>query len=268
MYKYAHFKEIKVRYSDQGKGRAIVFLHGFMENMEMWKDFSSQLSKSYRVICIDLPGFGETPVIGYIHTMEQMATCVKAVMDSLRLRRYILVGHSMGGYVSLAFAELFHDNVSGLCLFHSTAAADSEEKKVSRDKAIEVVKRKPHQYIQLFFEPLFAPQNVEKFKNEIEQFQLRASTLTPAAIVNALEGMKARKNMEWMLGMTDIPVGFIIGKLDFAIPFEQVVKQSTLAKHSKMLLLENVGHMGFLEAKDETLLFVRQFARSVFRKLI
>ncbi len=82
MIKYADFKEIKVRYTDQGEGRVIVLLHGFMESLEMWSAFSKKLSQSYRVICIDLPGFGETPSIGYIHTMELMAKCVKKVREA------------------------------------------------------------------------------------------------------------------------------------------------------------------------------------------
>src|SRR4051812_42260347 len=98
MIKYADFKQIKVRYNDSGKGRAIVLLHGFMESLEIWNDFSKELSKTFRVICIDLPGFGETPAIGYVHSMELMANCVKAVMNKERLRKYVIIGHSLGGY--------------------------------------------------------------------------------------------------------------------------------------------------------------------------
>src|ERR1700683_2040039 len=98
MLNYTTFRKAKIRYSDEGKGRAIILLHGFPESLEIWKDFSTELSKHYRVIAIDLPGFGESECIGYTHSMELMAQCVHEVMRPLNLRRYILVGHSMGGY--------------------------------------------------------------------------------------------------------------------------------------------------------------------------
>src|SRR3972149_4760338 len=120
MIKQAEFRNVKVRYSDKGKGRVIVLLHGFLESLEIWDEFSNKLSKRFRVLAIDLPGHGKTPAIGYVHSMELMAECAKAVLDSLELRKYVVAGHSMGGYVALAFAEMFPQNLSGLCIFHST----------------------------------------------------------------------------------------------------------------------------------------------------
>ena len=101
MIRHTPFKEISVRFSDSGKGRAIVLLHGFPETSEVWEEYSVKLARHFRIIAIDLPGFGETPCIGYVHSMELMAQCV---MDSRGLRKYLITGHSMGGYVALAFA--------------------------------------------------------------------------------------------------------------------------------------------------------------------
>jgi pimeloyl-ACP methyl ester carboxylesterase len=123
------FKNTKVSYSDQGNGQAIVLLHGFLENSTMWNDFIPEFSKKNRVITIDLLGHGKTECIGYVHTMELMAEAVLAVLKHLKIRRSILVGHSMGGYVALAFAELYPDAVKGLCLMNSTAKPDSKQKK-------------------------------------------------------------------------------------------------------------------------------------------
>lgn len=265
MIKYVEFKQVKVRYTDKGKGRTIVLLHGFMESLDIWHDFSKELSKSFRVICIDLPGFGETPSIGYIHTMELMAKCVKAVLDKERLRRYVIIGHSMGGYVAMAFAELYRDNLKGLGLFHSTALADTQEKKDSRNKAISVVKNNPGQYVKIFFEPLFAPQNVKFHLNDIKVLQERAGNLSKQAIINALEGMKDRVKRDWILEMAVFPVLFIIGKHDAAISYESVLKQTELVKEAHVLFLENVGHMGFLEAKEQTLKAVKRFSGNCFR---
>ena len=103
------YKKATVTFSDTGKGRVVVLLHGFLGSHQIWEQTISFLSKSFRVIAIDLPGHGSSDCIGYIHTMELQAKCIKAVMDCLRLKKYVLVGHSMGGYAALAFAELFPD---------------------------------------------------------------------------------------------------------------------------------------------------------------
>ncbi|MDQ3046813.1 MAG: alpha/beta fold hydrolase, partial [Bacteroidota bacterium] len=126
---WAEFKKTKVRYSDTGKGRVIVLIHGFLCSHEVWSEFVKHLSKRFRVITVDLPGHGDTASIGYYHSMELLAQSVKAVLDKAGVRRYVLAGHSMGGYAALAFAELFPENVSGLCLFNSTSYADTEDKK-------------------------------------------------------------------------------------------------------------------------------------------
>lgn len=265
MTKYTDFKQVKVRYTDKGKGRTIVLLHGFMESLDIWNDFSKELSKSFRVICIDLPGFGESPTIGYVHTMELMAKCVKAVLDKERLRRYVIIGHSMGGYVAMAFADLFRDNLKGLGLFHSSSLADTPEKRENRNKAINVVKNNPRQYIKIFFEPLFAPENAEAHKEDIKILQERANDLSRQAIVNALEGMKDRKKLDWILEMADFPVLFIIGKHDAVIPAESVLKQAELVKDPTVLFLENAGHIGFLEEKERTFKAVKKFAGKCFR---
>ncbi len=264
MIKYTLFKQVKVRYSDRGKGHVLVLLHGFLEDLEMWDDFSKELSKFFRVICIDLPGFGETPAIGFVLTMELGANCVKAVLDKEKLKRYVIVGHSMGGYVALAFSDLFRDNVKGLGLFHSTALDDSPEKKESRDKSISLVKKNPGKYIEIFFAGLFAPLNVPRFRSEINVFQKRAKGLTKQAIVNTLEGMKDRKRMDWVLEMAEFPVLFIIGKYDAAIPYEPVLNQVQLVKDPTVLFLENAGHMGFLEERELTLSAVKKFTRRAF----
>jgi pimeloyl-ACP methyl ester carboxylesterase len=119
------YKNANIHFSSQGKGRAIVLLHGFLENISMWDDIILTLSKKYRVISIDLLGHGKSENIGYIHSMEDQASMIKFVLDALNLRKCVLIGHSMGGYVGLAFAEHFKENIKALCLMNSTALSDS-----------------------------------------------------------------------------------------------------------------------------------------------
>ena len=123
------YKNTSVHFTISGKGSAIVLLHGFLENNTMWNEITKVLSKRNKVICIDLLGHGKTENHGYIHTMEDQAEMVKAVLNHLHLRKYIIIGHSMGGYIALAYSKLFPQNIKGLCLMNSTALPDSEEKK-------------------------------------------------------------------------------------------------------------------------------------------
>src|ERR1035437_3873598 len=266
MLHYAEFKKIKVRYSDVGKGRVIVLLHGFLCSHEIWDDTQKKLSKKFRVIAIDLPGHGETPAIGYYHSMELLAQSVKAVLDKIGVRRYIIVGHSMGGYAALAFAELYPESISGLCMFHSTSYADSEEKKKDRERIISLVKREYKNYVSEVIISLFAPENLEKNKTEIEKVKRIATAVSKQSIINSLEGMKERKNRELIFKFSEYPVLFIVGKKDSVINYETMFPQIGLCKYPSVLMLENAGHMGFYEASKETVKELELFATRCFRK--
>lgn len=166
--KTTHFKNTTISYTDQGKGTAIVLLHGFLENKKMWDAFIPEWSKKFRIITIDLLGHGETGCMGYVHSMENNADVVHEVLAELRLRKAILVGHSMGGYVALAFAELYPDMMKGLVLLNSTSRADSDERKTNRDRAIKAVKQSFQNFISLSISNLFSEENRERLSESIE----------------------------------------------------------------------------------------------------
>jgi pimeloyl-ACP methyl ester carboxylesterase len=128
------YKGGEIHYSVTGNGFPVVLLHGYLESSEVWDGFVKRLSSRFKVISIDLPGHGLSSVYGEIHTMEFLATAVKELTDSLNLKKIFLTGHSLGGYVTLAFLEFFPEYLSGYCLFHSQPFADSEE-------AIEKIRR-------------------------------------------------------------------------------------------------------------------------------
>ena len=264
MLKTTAFKKGKVTFSDTGKGRVVVLLHGFLGSHQIWEQTTTQLSKSYRVIAIDLPGHGSTDCFGYVHTMDLIAKCVKAVMDSLRLKKYVIIGHSMGGYVGLAYADLFPDNLKGLCLFHSSAYADSEEKKRDRTRSIKIVKANHKIYTTEVIKNLFATKNSKYLKTEIAFAQKIASKVSKQSIVAALEGMKDRPNRDLVLGMVHYPVMMVIGELDNVLPKDQLLEQSQLIKNKHLLYLEHDGHMGFLESPRVTLKALKKFIRACY----
>ena len=264
MIKFAEFRKTKVRYSDKGKGRTVVLLHGFLESLDIWEEFSNKLSKSFRVIAIDLPGHGQTPNIGYIHTMELMAECVKSVLDSLGIRKYIVAGHSMGGYAALAFAELFPEHTAGLCLFHSTALPDTDEKKKDRDRVSEIVMKDHTQFVSDLIPKLFAKENLAILKEEVSKAKQIALNTQKEGIASALQGMKERPSREMVLKNAKHPVLFIIGKQDVILAWENLLLLAGLPKKSFQLVLEHAGHMGFYEAPEETFKALRKFSGMCF----
>ena len=109
-------KGASIFYTDQGAGSPVILLHGFLENHTMWNPFLTQFTTFHRVICIDLLGHGNTECKGYVHTMNDMADAVNAVLIHLDINTAQIIGHSMGGYVSLAFAKAYPNKISSLCL--------------------------------------------------------------------------------------------------------------------------------------------------------
>ncbi len=265
MLKFAEFKKIKVRYSDTGKGRVIVLLHGFLGSHKIWQEHIKRLSKSFRVIAIDLPGHGETPAIGYYHSMEMLAQSVKAVLDSIGVRRYVVVGHSMGGYTALAFAELYPENVCGLCLCHSTSYPDSEEKKKDRNRTINLAKRGNKRAITDIVPSLFTAEKMPKIQQLITHAKQIAESTSKQSIINSLEGMKERKSRDLILKFSEYPILFIVGKKDSLINPDSVFTQIGLCKYPYIVMMETEGHMGVYEEAEKTTSEISSFANRCFR---
>jgi len=215
----------------------------------MWQDLVPELSKKYRVITIDLLGHGNTECLGYVHSMEENATMVQAVLAEMRIRKAILVGHSMGGYVALAFAEIFPMKMKGLVLLNSTAKADSEERKANRDRAIKAVKKDYVTFVRLSISNLFSPNNREKLNNEIEKVKLEALKTPLQGIVASLEGMKIRKDREDLLHFATYPILLILGKKDPILNYEENLKQ--IENTPVKLVSFPDGHMSTIENREE-----------------
>jgi pimeloyl-ACP methyl ester carboxylesterase len=260
MSKFIEYRSQNIHYTDTGDGPVLVLLHGFTESLQIWDSFVPELSKEFRVICVDLPGHGRTANFSAVHTMEFMAETVHAVLSFCRIQQCVLLGHSMGGYVALSFAHLYPEMLKGLILFHSQAYADDEEARRNRDRAIEIVKQDRSGFINQFIPDLFAPHNREWLKQEIEVLKNQAGSISGKGLVAAMEGMKVRNGWRELLTRLNLPVLFIAGKQDTRIPVDKVMEQIALPKHAEALLLENVGHMGYLEAADITLGVIRDFS--------
>lgn len=253
------FKNTQIHYSDHGKGNAIVLLHGFLENSNMWNFYVEPLSQKYRIITIDLLGHGKTDCLGYVHTMEEMALVVHFVLHKLRIRKASFIGHSMGGYVALAFAELYPDFIRKIMLLNSTSKEDDAERKLNRERAIEAVKQNKNTFTQLAISNLFSPDNRERLMTEIEEVRSEALKTSIQGVIAAIEGMKIRKDREFILKENRFPITLVAGKKDPVLNLESIQKQSE--HNSVTLIWLPDGHMSHIENKEEVLQIFHQFCK-------
>jgi len=255
------YKNTQISYTDTGKGTAVVLLHGFLENKTMWDIYVTELSKKNRIITIDLLGHGETESLGYIQTMEENADVVHEVLSKLRIRKAILIGHSMGGYVALAFAELYPEKMKGLVLLNSTSKEDSPERKKNRDRAIKAVKKDYETFIRLSIANLFSEDNREILSNEIEGVKIQAIKTPLQGIVASLEGMKIRKDREFLLHTTTYPKLLILGKKDPVLNYEENLEQIKSTDVDLVTFAD--GHMSSIENQVELITVLADFFKEI-----
>ena len=249
-----NFKNTKISYTDFGAGDALVLLHGFLENKIMWQHFTPTLSKNNRVITIDLLGHGQSDCLGYVHTMELQAEMVFALLEHLNVKKASFVGHSMGGYVALAFAEMYPQAIEHLVLLNSTAAADGEDRKTNRDRAIKAVKQNATTFICLSIANLFSESNRKKLVSEIENTKLEALKTPIQGIVAALEGMKIRKDRTFILQNNQFSSTIILGVKDPVLNYDETVLQIKNT-YTKLLTFAD-GHMSWIENREELMTFL------------
>ncbi len=243
----------------KGYGSPVVLLHGYLENLKMWGRISEELSKEYQVVLLDLPGHGKSDNFEDVHTMELMARKVKETLDYLGVNKPIIVGHSMGGYVTLAFAELFPDDIKSFILLNSTSSSDSSEKKEQRLKAVETAEKNLDALIKMSIPSLFAENNLRNLKEEIEFTKELARETSLQGVTAALKGMRLRPDRSFLLDEFKGEIGIIIGKHDKAVNPEEFKKVIPRKENISVLELET-GHMAHLEATEETISFIKEFA--------
>ncbi len=215
------------------------------------------MAKTNRVIAIDLLGHGQSECLGYIHAMENQAEMVFAVLRHLKIEKATLIGHSMGGYVALAFAELYPENLKSLVLMNSTSYEDSPERKKNRERAVKMVKKDYVTFVRLSIANLFSLENRDLLINEIEKAKIEALKTSLQGIIAAQEGMKIRKNRELILKSLKIPVLLILSKKDPVLDYKENLKQ--IENTDIQLATFNAGHMSHIENKEELLIVLIKF---------
>jgi pimeloyl-ACP methyl ester carboxylesterase len=248
------------------KQPVVVLLHGFCESKKIWEHFIPALSKVGHLVIPDLPGFGDNKALEEPVSMEKMADEVYRLLQELQLDEGgILVGHSMGGYVSLAFAERYGHWMKGLCLFHSTALADTEEKKETRNKTIDFLERNGMPaFTENFIPSLFYEKNRQALQPAIDKAMQIANTTPVSTAIEVTKAMRDRKDRTQVLKEARYPVKFIAGKEDQAVPFDTLKEQFWLPQGTTNIqVFPETAHMGMFEREKETLEGVMGFIKTM-----
>jgi pimeloyl-ACP methyl ester carboxylesterase len=244
----------------------LVLLHGFAEDSSLWDRQKEYLNDKHRLIIPDLPGSGSLPLINNGNspfadnmafgsdvgiTMETLAAAVKTRLDEENIDRCIMVGHSMGGYVTLAFAEMYPERLKAIGLFHSTAYADAEEKKAARRKGIEFIRKNgAAPFIRQSVPNLFSEQSRQEHPEWVSDLIQRYGNFDPQVLVGYYEAMIRRPDRTHVLNHFNGPVLFVIGEQDSAVPVASSLQQCHLPSIADIHILRGAGHMGMIEASD------------------
>ena len=257
------YKDRRVCYTDSGKGVVIVLLHGYLESLEVWNGFKDKLALEFRVISVDLPGHGLSDIYEETHSMEFMAIVVKELLDSLSIKKIFITGHSLGGYVALAFLELFPGYLSGYCLFHSHPLPDSPEAIEKRIREIVIVKAgKKHLMYPDNITRMFAPSNIDKFSEALHRSKEIASKIPGEGIIAVLSGMMQRPSRRELMEEGRVPCLWILGYMDSYIPHDIIQTKVNMPANARVVVLEKSGHLGFIEEEDKSVEVISGFVKN------
>lgn len=250
----------QLNYTDQGTGFPLVFIHGFCEDLTMWKELADVLAVKYRVICIDLPGFGKSSLDNPDFGLEDTAAIINDLLEEEGVDSCVMVGHSLGGYITMAFAELFPQRLAGLGLFHSTAFGDTAFKSEKRSKAMDFVREfGMSPYIKEFVPSLFYAKNFERLQERINsQIEIGVATDAESMIAYA-NAMNIRPDRSETLRDFSGKVLLIIGKKDASIPLEESQRLIALREDASSLVLKKAAHMGMFEKTEKTIAILEEF---------
>ncbi|AFL81013.1 putative hydrolase or acyltransferase of alpha/beta superfamily [Aequorivita sublithincola DSM 14238] len=244
-----HYKNTPIHYETFGSGPAIILLHGFLESSTMWKPLIPQLSKNNFVITIDFPGHGKSGVLAEIHTMELMAEVVNEILQHLQISTATFIGHSMGGYVTLAFAEMFLEKIEKIILLNSTTENDDAEKKAIRERSVKILDSVPEAFISMAISNLFTEESKQQNTSEIEKLKAEANTFPVAGIQANIKGMKDRQDRKQVLKNFKKGKFLIAGLHDTIVPY--AASKEITENTNTTLITFNSGHMAVIENLSE-----------------
>lgn len=239
---------VPVYYRIEGNGLPVVLVHGFSEDGTVWDNQIAALKDKFQFIIPDLPGSGKSPINDTQWSMEYFADCIRLIIDQEQFETVSMIGHSMGGYITLAFADAWPGRLQSFGLFHSTAFADSEEKKTARRRGIEFIQQNgPAKFLEQSIPNLFSEETKKQHPELVRKILARYTNFIGQSLVNYYQAMIVRPDRTHVLKNFPRPILFILGKHDTAVPYEQGLQQCYMPGLSYIHTLEHSGHMGMWE---------------------
>jgi pimeloyl-ACP methyl ester carboxylesterase len=249
----------KIFYRSIGIGKPVMLVHGFGEDGNVWDKQVEFLKDRYWLLVPDIPGSGRSEMINDM-SMEGMAEVLHSIVHEENIEKCTVIGHSMGGYITLALVDHYWNHVNAFGLFHSTAFPDNEEKKQIRQKGIEFIKQHgAFEFLKTTTPNLFSPNSRSQIPNSIDTFISTLANLTADSLISYYVAMMKRPDRTSVLKNTKNPVLFIAGEHDNAVPLNDVLKQCYLPEKSYIHILKNSGHMGMMEETEKANRMLEQF---------
>lgn len=262
------FQNKKIFYRIAGKGEPVLLLHGFAEDSNIWNKQVNTLKENFLLIVPDLPGSGQSEMLEGKCNMEDYADVIKAISDEAIFKKnqnqFLLIGHSMGGYITLAFAEKYPKLLNSFGLFHSSVFADDEQKIETRKKGIEFIKKNGSEaFIKTSIPNLFSEQTKKERPELITQLINMAKDISPEALIQYYEAMMIRPDRTAVLKSFKKPILFLIGKYDTTVPLNLSLRQSHLPAVSFMHILPYSGHVGMWEEEETSSSWLKSFFNNI-----
>lgn len=252
-------------YEVTGKGPAVVLLHGLAEDHTIWQEQTAFLSAGFQVVLPDLPGSGASTLAAET-SMENLAEAVKAVLDAEGLQKVVMIGHSMGGYVTLAFAERYPESLHAFGLFHSTAYADGEEKKAARKRNISfIAQHGTLEFLKQAVPSLFSSFSRAEQPGLVTELVEKYQHFNPLSLMAYNQAMLERPDRTGVMACATCPVMMVIGQEDAGIPLRLSLEQSHLADIAYIHVLQRSGHMGFLEEPARSNSLLKKFLEDIYK---
>ena len=253
-----------ISYRKKGSGKPVVFVHGFGEDGRIWDLIVEDLQNQFTCLVPDIPGSGESIMKRGAWTMDNFAEALKLILDKEKMPSATMIGHSMGGYIALAFAERYSDRLNGFGLFHSSAFADNEEKKSTRKRGIQFIEEHGankflEQSTPNLFSDIFKTQHPEIVKELVDKY----TNFQDGALVHYYQAMMQRPDRTEVLKNSPKPVLFILGEHDTAIPLADGLQQSHMPRLSYIHILSNSGHMGMIEETHKCREILQKFLQDL-----
>lgn len=257
--------DIKVCYDDCGKGETpIIFIHGFPFDKLMWQPQLDLFGKNYRVIAYDIRGFGKSTIGKAQGSINLFADDLVNFMDGLEIKKAIVCGLSMGGYILLNAIIRYPQRFDAIILSDTQCIADSFEAKEKRKKAIsQIVAGKINDFALGFIANIFSDETKKTKGDVVEKIKSTILSTRAEAVTATLSVLAERQDLCSSISQIEVPTLIICGEKDIVTPVEQAEFLFDTIPNSQLKIIENAGHMSNLEKPDEFNMHIVEFLSGI-----